>query len=125
MNDGPLNYWRVDIPTLVGCNWQDIVSEKLMVADTSSIYFRIWLYNGWFNDGNDLVIDNIRIVALDRIGFIAFNLMITNYNGLTYTLIANSQTLAPGCLDQWYLYKDRMYSPNLVASGTATPALVN
>lgn len=117
MTGGLLNYWRVDTPTLVGCNWQEIVSDKFSGFQN---WFKIWLYNGWFNDGNDLVLDNIRLVTLNRIGIININSRIINNNGLTYSLVISSPITPPsGCIDAWRVNQNRIQ----IAGGTVVPRL--
>jgi hypothetical protein len=114
------NYWNVDVLNLTGCNWKDVVSNKFVgtgLPTTVSIY----LYNGWYGEGNDLVIDNVQIVTLNTQPIPLFFPALGSYNGFTYSFMVSSSNLpSDNCLDYWYLYQGL----TLVSSGVATPSSI-
>lgn len=113
-----IGYWNANIVNLTGCVWKEVVSDKFIGTGTLGT-ISIMLYNGWYADGNDLVMDNVRIVALPAQPLLSIFAALGSYNGVTYSFLASSATLpSDNCLDYWYLYN----STGLISQGVATPS---
>jgi len=113
-----IGFWNLNVLTLVGCTWKEVVSSKFVGTGLSTT-ISIMLYNGWYNDGNDLVIDNVRIVKLMPQPLLSIYPSLGSYNGVTYTFLASSASLpSDNCLDYWYLYQGLA----LISQGVATPS---
>lgn len=113
-----IGYWSLNVLNLTGCSWKQVVSEQFIGTGTPS-NISVMLYNGWYADGNDLVIDNIRIVQLMAQPPLSFLCSLGKYNGFTYSFMASSATLPPSdCVDYWYLYM----GGTLMSQGVATPS---
>jgi len=113
-----LGFWDINMLSIVGCSWKELVSNKFIGTGLPSP-ISIMLYNGWYSDGNDLVIDNVRIVKLMAQPFLNINAALGSFNGVTYTFLASSASLpSDNCLDYWYLYQ----GSTLISQGVATPS---
>jgi hypothetical protein len=96
-------FWYANIPTNVSCKWNQISSSKF-TASAGVLNPTINLYNGETEDGNDMVIDDIRIIKLSPPAIQpAFNYEIINFNWSPYGLKLGSKQTPSGCKDNFYL----------------------
>mgnify|MGYP002375118052 CR=1 FL=1 len=117
-----LGSWALDIPRTPSpsCLWKEIFSNNFVGNGPANI--DITLYNAGLGDGNNLAIDNVRIVEIAAQNSLAFDVLLQpdSSSGQAGLAITVSGTFAPAgmyCIDYYYLYLNGV----LVLQGIATP----
>ena len=98
-----LYFWGVNIPATTGCKWSSISSTKFTAAK-GIFNFTIALWNGDTEDGNDLVLDDVRLVKISPPAEQpSFNYELVNVTRTTYGIRLGSKQNPPLCKDNFYI----------------------
>ena len=96
-------FWNVNLPTSSGCSWSPISTTKY-AAEAGTLNFTIYLYNGETEDGNDLVMDDVKLIRLaPPVQQPSFTYSILNFIGNKYEIRLASKQTAAFCKDNFYL----------------------
>ncbi len=113
----PMNSILID-SSGVGCDWQRVQKTFTWNGSISPAYIRISLDESGLGDGNDLAIDNIRLVALSSVpqSDLFFTVSITNNTGGSFNMSATPTAPLNGCTPYWKV--EQIDNNNLPVSST-------
>ncbi len=102
----------------VGCDWQRVQKTFTWSGTLTPPYIRISLDESGLGDGNDLAIDNIRLVALSPVpqSELFFTVSITNNTGGSFNMAATLTTPLNGCTPFWKV--EQVDNNNIPVSST-------
>lgn len=109
------------IPITTDCNWYTIRKDFVYKKTGNFPNISINLYEDGKGDGNDLAIDNIRLVELQKVpaAQLLFNVSFSNVTATTFNMTATPVTPLNGCTPYWVLEElDKNFKPVLPKSKT-------
>ncbi len=102
----------------IGCDWQRVQKTFTWNGSLNPAYIRISLDESGLGDGNDLAIDNIRLVALSPVpqSDLFFTVSITNNTGGSFNMSATPTAPLNGCTPYWKV--EQIDNNNIPVSST-------